>query len=255
VRFETANEHILFAESVRGALSGWEAPREPEFGTWQDDRDDALAERLRAVGWEALWADPALLAPAVAGGIELGRSVAPLSLVDDATLGGPLVLEGRARHGAGGEPEVTLDGSGTVRGVSGRFTDDPARRRAWTSATLAYMAGLADGALGLAIEHARTREQFGAPLASLPTVQARLADAALARDGLILAAWSSANPGGPFPATTLAWGGSACREVTAHVQQMYGAIGFALEGGSHRFYLRAKTIQVWTDAALREVAG
>ena len=58
--------------------------------------------------------DPALLGPAVAGGVELGRAVAPLSLVDDATLGGPLGIDGRVRHGEGrvdgGEREPTLDG-------------------------------------------------------------------------------------------------------------------------------------------------
>jgi alkylation response protein AidB-like acyl-CoA dehydrogenase len=43
--------------------------------------------------------------------------------------------------------------------------------------------------------------------------------------------------------------------VTAHVQQVHGAIGFALEGRTHRYYRRAKTVQVWTDAVLRVVAG
>ena len=57
-----------------------------------------------------------------------------------------------------------------------------------------------------------------------------------------------------FPRDSLAWAGGACREVTAHVQQVHGGIGFALEGGIHRFYRRAKTVQVWTDAVLREMA-
>ena len=58
--------------------------------------------------------------------------------------------------------------------------------RAWNAATLAYFAGLASRSLELAIEHARTREQFGAPLATLPAVQSRLADAALATDAMTL---------------------------------------------------------------------
>ena len=223
----------------------------PQFGVWQDDRNDTLAERLLALGWEKLWADPGLLSAGVAGGIELGRAVAPLSLVDEATLGEPLALDGRARHGTGGEREVTLDGSGTVRGVGGELTRDPARLRAFGAVTLAYLAGLADGALSLAVEHARSREQFGAPLAALPAVQARLADAALARDGLLLSAWAAAGPDGDFPAAALAWAGGACREVTAHVQQVHGGIGFSLEGGIHRYYRRAKTVQVWADAVVR----
>ena len=82
-------------------------------------------------------------------------------------------------------------------------------------------------------------------------MQARLADAALARDGLLLSAWSAADPEAGVPRDSLAWAGGACREVTMHVQQVHGGIGFALEGGIHRFYRRAKSVQVWTDALLK----
>jgi hypothetical protein len=252
--FEVAPELQLFAESVRNGLAGWEAPLDPAFGTWQDDRDDALAARLTETGWADLWSEPGLLAPAVAGGIELGRAVAPLSLVDETTLGSPLCIAGRMRHGFGrvdgGVREPTLDGTGTLRGIELTFDPEPERLRAWGAVTLAYLAGLADGALVKAIDHARSREQFGAVLGSLPAVQARLADSAVIRDGLVLTAWAAADPEGTFPADALAWAGGACREVTAHVVQVHGGIGFALEGGLHRFYRRAKSVQVWTDAVL-----
>ena len=254
MRFEVEHELELFAESVRGALAGWSAPVEPVFGEWQDDRDDVLAARLAEIGWDELWGDPGLLGPAVAGGVELGRAVAPLSLLDDATLGAPLALGGRVRHGSGrvegGEREPTLDGTGTLRGVDTRPLPDPARLHVFGAVTLAYLAGLADAALEKAIAHARSREQFGAPLAALPAVQAHLADAALARDGLLFSAWSAADPEAGFPRDSLSWAGRACRDVTAHVQQVHGGIGFALEGGIHRYYRRAKTVQVWTDALL-----
>jgi alkylation response protein AidB-like acyl-CoA dehydrogenase len=68
----------------------------------------------------------------------------------------------------------------------------------------------------------------------------------------VLCAWAAADPEGGFPSATLAWAGGACREVTAHVQQIHGGIGFALEAGIHRYYRRAKSIQVWTDALLRD---
>jgi hypothetical protein len=256
VRFSVDPDVRLFAESVRGALAGWEPPLEPVFGAWPDDRDDALAARLREVGWSDLWSDPGVLAPAVAGGIELGRAIAPLCLVDEPTLGAPLAVGGRVRHGAGvvagGTREPTLDGTGTLRDVELPLTDDPARLQAWGAVTLAYLAGLADAALERAVAHARDREQFGAPLSALPAVQGRLADAALAGDGILLCAWGAAVPGSGFPAGELAWAGGACCAVTAHVQQVHGAIGFALESGVHRFHRRAKTAQVWIDAVLRE---
>ena len=257
MRFTVDTELALFADSVRSAIGDWSPPLEPTFGEWWDERDDELAARLVAAGWDDLGADAELLGAVVAGAVELGRAVAPLCLVDDVTLGGPLVVAGRARHGEGqleGVREPTLDGTGTLREVAERTPIEPARLRAWIAATLGYLAGIADAALASAVEHARSREQFGAPLSSLPAVQTRLADAALARDGLLLVAWAASDPGAQLPLPSLAWAGRASREVTAHVHQVHGGIGFALEGGVHRFYRRARTIEVWNDALLREVA-
>jgi hypothetical protein len=276
VRFVTEGELQLFAESVRGALEGFDAPLEPRLGSWWDERDDALGERLRAVGWESLWSDPGLLGAAVAGAVELGRSVAPLCLLDEATLGAPLGVGARARHAAGrsvlaipagghgvtlhavdvssGTREPTLDGTGTVRDLALHGAqpaeDGPLRLRAWSAATLGYLAGLADAALEQAVTHVRDREQFGAPLGSLAAVQGRLANAAVRRDGLALVAWEAADRGGGLPDAALAWAGRACREVTAQALQVHGGIGFALEGGIHRHYRRAKSAQVWVDAVL-----
>ena len=97
--FDVPAELSLFGESLRAALAGWQPPREPDLGSWQDDRDDVLAGRLADAGWSELWAGPELLGPAVAGGIELGRAAAPVSVLDEATLGAPLWIDGRARHG------------------------------------------------------------------------------------------------------------------------------------------------------------
>jgi alkylation response protein AidB-like acyl-CoA dehydrogenase len=117
--------------------------------------------------------------------------------------------------------------------------------------TLAYFAGLAGRALELAVEHARTREQFGAPIAVLPAVQSRLADASLAVDALTLLAWSSATDERSLPAPELLWAGAACCDVTASAHQVHGAIGFALETGLHRYYRRARAMHEWAAAACR----
>jgi hypothetical protein len=264
----------LFAESVRAALDGWEPPREPELGSWQDDRDDALAGRLADAGWSELWAGEELLAAAVAGGVELGRAAAPISLVDEVTLGAPLCIDGRARHGRGaatlalpqpggqlalGVPrgeiraEPTFDGSGTVEVEIEAWSPlEPVAAsacwRAWNAATLAYVAGLAARALELSVEHARSREQFGAPLAAIPAVQSRLADAALATEALTLLAWAAAG-NERFPDSELRWAGTACCEVTASAHQVHGALGFALESGLHLYYRRARSVQAWATAA------
>jgi hypothetical protein len=277
VRFDVASELRLFAESVRSAIGAWEPVREPDLGMWLDDRDDALAARLAESGWGALWA--ADLAAVIAGGFELGRAVAPLSVVDEATLGAPLSVGGRIRHGTGSthcavaQPgwglalgeigserrhERTLDGTGTVVAEVDEAVPLPpagaeARWNAWTSATLAYLAGVAAAALEISVSHARSREQFGKPLAALPAVQARLADAALAADGLQLTAWQSATPTESrfARASALCWSGAACRDVTASAHQVHGAVGFALETGLHRYHRRAKATQVWAATVCR----
>jgi hypothetical protein len=277
MRFEVSDELRLFGESVRGEVGGWEPAREPELGAWLDDRDDELAARLAAAGWSELWADEDLLGAAVAGGIELGRGIAPLCLVDEATLGAPLWVDGRARHAISARAlavarpggglafaspaselacEPTLDGSGTVRLEIGSLDELPAteaelRWTAWSAATLAYLAGLGARAFEAAVEHARAREQFGAPLAALPAIQSRLADAALAVDAMTLLAWA---PGeGGLRAGDLLWAGPACCEVTASAIQVHGATGFALESGLHRLYRRAWAAASWATAACAAV--
>ena len=50
----------------------------------------------------------------VAGAIELGRVAAPLSLVDEATLGAPLALGSRVRHGEPRTQCATLTAAGEL---------------------------------------------------------------------------------------------------------------------------------------------
>ncbi len=282
MNFDLAPELRLFGESVRAAVGDWAPPREPELATWLDDRDDELTARLAAAGWSELWAGE--LGPVVAGAFELGRAVAPICIVDEATLGAPLASGSRIRHGLrtgtcavpqpgwglalanpSGErtQEPTLDGTGTVTATLVALEPfapayAEARWVAWTAATLAYLAGLANAALEDALSHARSREQFGRPLAAMPAVQARLADASLACDGLVLTAWQVAAPDRApsvnltqARASVLLWAGAACRDVTASAHQVHGAAGFALETGVHRYYRRAKAVQVWADAVCR----
>lgn len=275
MRFQASDEVRLFAESVRAAIGDWRAPFEPELGSWQDDRDDELAARLVAAGWSELWAAEELLPAVVAGGIELGRAAAPVSLLDEATLGAPLCVEGRARHARvaqslavplreGGlglgppsseaRPEPTLDGTGTVRvevDAIGQLEPVAAAAcwRAWNAATLGYVAGLAERTLELAVEHARAREQFGAPLSTLPAVQSRLADAALATDAITLLAWAAAANADGLQEPELRFAGSACCDVTAASHQVHGAVGFALETGLHVYHRRSLSVHAWATAA------
>lgn len=277
--FDVPTELLLFVESVRTAIGDWEPPREPELGGWQDDRDNELAARLADAGWSELWAGKELLGAVVAGAIELGRAGAPASLLDEPTLGAPLHVDGRTRHGRdapsfavplhhGGlalaspageaRAEPTLDGSGTILvevGGTGELEPVAAAAcwRAWNAATLGYLAGLASYALERATAHARTRAQFGAPLAALPAIQSRLADAALATDAMTLLAWAASSNEGAVQDGELRWAGSACCDVTASAHQVHGAIGFALETGLHAHYRRARSVSAWAVAVCDEL--
>ena len=274
MRFTVADDLALFAESIRATLADWQAPRQPDLGAWQDDRDDELGQRLAGAGWSELWAGDELLGAVVAGGIELGRAAAPVCLVDEAALGAPLCVDGRARHGrqaaslavplhGGGlalgppsseaRPELTLDGNGTVLvevSALGQLEEVAAGAcwRAWNAATLAYLAGVAQRALELAVDHARARQQFGAPLAALPAVQSRLADAALASDALTLMAWASTTNDDGLQDPELRFAGSTCCDVTASAHQIHGAVGFALETGLHVLHRRARSVASWAAA-------
>ena len=127
--------------------------------------------------------------PVVAGAFELGRAVAPVCLLDEATLGAPLAIGGRATRSGGRGPAPCLspvgarsratrwrpitradarrDGHGPrfSRRARGFAPDDAeARWTAWTAATLSYLAGVANASFEAALNHARVREQFGRPL-------------------------------------------------------------------------------------------
>ncbi len=80
-------------------------------------------------------------------------------------------------------------------------------------------------------------------------MQSRLADAALATDAITLLAWAANRERRWRPGRELRWAGTACCEVTASAQQVYGALGFALESGIHVYYRRARSVQAWAVAA------
>ena len=262
---------------MRAAVGDWRPPREPELGSWQDDRDDELAARVAAAGWAELWAGDELLGAVVAGRHRArarsravsASSTRPRSERRSGSTGGRGTVarlrrspsrrgpaaSASARLSSGGRPEITLDGSGTVQvDVTATGELEPiaavACWRAWNAATLAYVAGLAQRSLELAVEHARARVQFGAPLSALPG-----RPGAARRCGSGRRRASSCSRGRRRPtragsrSRSCAGPASACCDVTAAAHQVHGAVGFALETGLHVYHRRARSVQAWTAAA------
>ena len=118
------------------------------------------------------------------------------------------------------------------------------RMAAWCAASTGYFAGLAEEALRLALEHARSRRAFGAPLTALEPVQQMLADAATLVDGLTLL--TSESPG----MDPLAHAGAATERAVAICMQVTGALGFTLEFPLQRAYRRSRSARAWADAVL-----
>jgi hypothetical protein len=119
------------------------------------------------------------------------------------------------------------------------------------------------GAVGqmieLAVDHARSRVQFGRPIGSFQAVRNRLADAHVAREGAAAAlasAWDAddANLAGLL-AKSLA--GRAARIAATHCQQVLAGIGFTAEHPFHRFLARALVLDSVLGSAteLPEVIG
>ncbi len=265
----TARSEVrAFAETVATAV----ARTFPEPAPWRpgeagDDRCPELSAALERVGWPSLGSDPALLPFAGPASAELGRRLAPLSVIDTLLGGSPLVgdlvryHDGHAVKNDAGEltlmrvtraqPIPYGDAVGIHRVFEAvaerRLPTDEARTRldAWLAASVGYCAGVGERALELTLEHARGRRAFGSTLTALAPVQQMLAEVATTVRGLSLLAMD--RPG----ADALAYAGLALCQATASCQQVVGAIGFTLEFPLQRAYRRARSIALWADAVVQ----
>ncbi|MEA2365229.1 MAG: hypothetical protein QOI32_741 [Thermoleophilaceae bacterium] len=239
-------------------------------GAAVSDADPALQGALTDAGWDELGSDEQLLPLAAPAGAELGRAFATLAPVDR-LLGGALCVDGLARYAEEGGTLVEPRGGRLVRGSAASlqavaYTDalgaghveldgenevprPEISMAAWCAASTGYLAGLAEEALRLALEHARSRRAFGGPLTALEPVQQSLADAATLVDGLTLL--TAELPG----ANALAHAGEAAERAVGICMQVTGALGFTLEFPLQRAYRRSRSARSWADAVLTAWEG
>jgi alkylation response protein AidB-like acyl-CoA dehydrogenase len=170
-----------------------------------------------------------------------------------------------------GAERVLLDTSDETRPLGVVRGGDPGRRladaailpaiRARVLAALALEAcGVGERALELAVEHARSREQFGRPIGAYQAVSHALADAytrmQLARSLALRAAWCVAEDASNTAlavAAAKASAGEAALGACETAIQVHGGIGFTWEHVLHRLYKRALWIESFeaTGARLR----
>jgi alkylation response protein AidB-like acyl-CoA dehydrogenase len=136
-------------------------------------------------------------------------------------------------------------------------TRDVPRARA---AMAAEALGVAQRALELGIQHAKTREQFGKPIGVYQAVSHKLADTytdvELSRSLVYWAAWCVAEEDEQAPVAAAAANAFATESAVAACErsiQVHGGTGFTWEHPLHRFYKRALWLEGFGQrpAALR----
>jgi len=120
---------------------------------------------------------------------------------------------------------------------------DDVDRRSYVAG--AYLVGLAEAMLAMAVEHAGMREQFGRPVGEFQAVRHPLADVATAiahaRPSVLGAAWSvgSNAPDAPLRCSSAKVLASQAAESAARVSlQTHGAMGYTTEHRLHRWLER-----------------
>jgi alkylation response protein AidB-like acyl-CoA dehydrogenase len=173
---------------------------------------------------------------------------------------------------------VTLEQQLTVAGDTQydvRFDNAPAETvlpnawGAWNETMLdgaillaAQAVGGARAALDLAVDYAKTRQQFDKPLGAFQALAHYLADAATAVDGAQTLMWEAAwacregreNAKQLAPMAKL-YAGRTFRDVTATAVQIFGGVGFTVDFDIQLYFRRAKSLQLnwWDDRHLEEL--
>lgn len=152
-----------------------------------------------------------------------------------------------ARLGLDGVPARPLTTGGADTAAIERFLD---RARIAVSAE---QAGSADFALGMAVEYAKDRVQFGRAIGSFQAVKHMCADAFVdvesARSAAYYAAWAGAT-GSDEVATVAPLAKAFCSDTlldtAATNMQVHGGISFTYEYPAHLYFRRAKSgAQLW----------
>jgi alkylation response protein AidB-like acyl-CoA dehydrogenase len=210
---------------LKQAAHTWLADRFPLDRDWeaQDDRWSELEE----LGW---------LDVADAG---LGFVEEALLLEEMGYVCYPGFYLGHVASLSGDGDTATVD---PTRPVSRVEAETPRFRAAAAAEAL----GVAQRALDLGVEHAKTREQFGKPIGTYQAVSHPLAqtytDVELSRSLVYWAAWCVAEDDDRAPLAAAAAKAFATEAAVAACErsiQLHGGIGFTWEHPLHRFYKRA----------------
>jgi alkylation response protein AidB-like acyl-CoA dehydrogenase len=197
-------------------------------------------------------ADLLLVAAREAAGVSLfavpaetpGVRVAPLVLVDATKPAAEVRFEGVRVPAA-----ARLGGPGTAWPALARTLDRQLIGFA------AEMVGAADAALTMAVEYAKVRRQFGAPIGRFQGIKHRCAELLVeiesARSLVYYGAWAvdhAPAEAAAYAAMAKAAASEALDATGEECVQIHGAIGYTWECPAHLFYKRGRQAHVWLGA-------
>jgi alkylation response protein AidB-like acyl-CoA dehydrogenase len=227
--FTLSDEQIELKEAARA----WLADKFPLDRDW-DAQDDRWSE-LEELGWTDVaeaglgFVEEALLLE------ELGYALYP----------GPYLAHVGGLSDVVGGDIATVDPTRPLKSL-----EPPEESPRLRAAMAAEALGIAQRALDLGIEHAKTREQFGKPIGTYQAVSHPLAqtytDVELVRSLAYWAAWCVAEEDERAPLAAAAAKAFATEAAVAACErsiQLHGGIGFTWEHPLHRFYKRAQWLE------------
>jgi alkylation response protein AidB-like acyl-CoA dehydrogenase len=223
-------------QELKDQSRSWLASRYPLDRDWDGPQDDRWAE-LGELGWldvadaDLGFVEEALLLEEMGYALYPGPYLAHVTGQDDV-------------FGSGGTIATVDPGRPLKRMLNG----ETPRLRA---AMAAEAVGIAQRALDLGIEHAKTRVQFGKPIGTYQAVSHQLSDTytdvELARSLAYWASWCVAEDDEQAPVAAAAAKAFATEAAVAACErsiQVHGGIGFTWEHALHRYYKRA----LWLEA-------
>lgn len=123
----------------------------------------------------------------------------------------------------------------------------------------AQMVGIAQGALDAAVSYAKTRQQFGRPIAQFQALQFQLAEMATEVEAARLMVYNAArlkDDGEPFlqPAAMAKYFTSQVAErVTSRAVEVFGGVGFTTEAPVEKFYRDAKIGKIYEGTSFMQL--
>ena len=221
MQFALTEEQVGLCEVVRDVVARQCTPGDVRAARDAGTESDALRRALDDIGLGAL------RTPENAGGLGLGALEACLVLKE---------------LGFGGAPGPWVE---RVMAAQAGDSDDIHQLQLAVGAA-AFLVGLGEQMLAMAVQHVQTREQFGRPIGSFQAVQHHLADARLALEfawPLVLrAGWCLDHDRGATP--TACWmakaeAADAALLVARKTLQCHGAMGYAHEHDLQLFMKQA----------------